>query len=397
MFDARVDRRPAAIARCRTRDDVIGALDFAVEAGLPVAVRGGGTTESATVDDGIVIDLSPLDEVSVDHAAATARVGGGATWADMDAATQEHGLAVTGARITGLGVAGVTLTGGSGWLERALGPTCQSLIGAEVVLADGRVATVGDEDNPELLWALRGGGGGLGVVTELEFRLHPVGPQLLAGFLTFPRERAMEVAARYRDFMRDAPADVGGALVLGAGVGGACRIAFSFAGPIDAGEEAVKPLRALGPSMDAVRPNDYCALQYMSDAQNPYGTRVHLGGGSLAELGDEALAGVIAAANRPAASLSYVLLRPLGGALSRIRADEMALDAPGEGWACECYGLWPPVESLDRGAIEWVEGVGEAIAPHATAPARRHDVHERLARIRERWDPGGVFARQPTP
>jgi FAD/FMN-containing dehydrogenase len=344
-FNAIVDARPAAIARCASREDVIAALGLAAERGLPVAVRGGGTSELSTVEGGIQIDLAELDGIEIDLPSRTASVGGGVTWADLDEATQEHGLAVTGARLSGLGVVGVALGEGSGWLERALGPTGASVVGGEVVLADGSVVEVADA--AELP---RGG-----VVTRLDLRLHPVGPELLSGFLAFPRERAAEVARAYRDFMADAPPEVGGGLLLGAGLGGVCSIVFCFVGSVEAGEEAVAPLRALGPSLDAVAPNPYRAFQRIWDTSNPPGARAHLRDASLAELPDEAIDTVVARANLPAASLSYVFLRPLGGAL------DVA------GWACQCVGLWPPVPSLDPGQVAWVDGFVEAVEPFARA------------------------------
>ena len=350
-FNAIVDARPAAIARCASREDVIAALAHAAERGLPVAVRGGGTSELSTVEGGIQIDLADLDAIEIDLPSRTASVGGGVTWADLDEATQEHGLAVTGARLSGLGVAGVALGEGSGWLERALGTTGASVVGGEVVLADGRVVEAADD--AELRSALQGAG--LGVVTRLDLRLHPVGPELLSGFLAFPRERAAEVARAYRDFMADAPPEVGGGLLLGAGLGGVCSIVFCFVGSVEPGEEAVAPLRALGPSLDAVAPNPYRAFQRIWDTSNPPGARAHLRDAFLGELPDEAIDTVVERANLPAASLSYVFLRPLGG----------ALDVSGR--ACQCVGLWPPVPSLDPGQVAWVDGFVEAVEPFAKA------------------------------
>ena len=287
-----------------------------------------------------MIDLAPMDGIEIDAASRTARVGGGVTWGELDAATQAHGLAVTGARLSGLGVAGVALGQGSGWLERALGPTAASVVGAEVVLGDGRVV-----EAPELP--------GAGVVTRLDLRLHPVGPELLSGFLTFPRERAAEVARAYREYMAQAPGEVGGGLLLGAGLGGACTIVFCHLGSAEDGAAAVAPLRALGPSLDAVATNEYVAFQRMWDASNPPGARVHVRSGSLHELPDDCVDTVVARANLPAASLSYVFLRPLGGAL------------PDAGWAYECVGMWPPVPALDHGQMAWVDGFAQAVEPFA--------------------------------
>jgi hypothetical protein len=338
-FNAIVDAKPAAIARCASREDVIAALALAAERGLPVAVRGGGTSERSTVDGGLQIDLAALDDIEIDLSSRTASVGGGVTWAELDEATQEHGLAVTGARLSGLGVVGVALGEGSGWLERALGPTGASVVGGEVVLADGRVVEA-ETVEP-----------GAGVVTRLDLRLHPVGPELLSGFLAFPRERAAQVARAYRDFMAAAPAEIGGGLLLGAGLGGVCSIVFCHLGSVEAGEAAVAPLRALQPSLDAVAPNSYRAFQRIWDTSNPPGVRARLRDSVLPELPDEAIGTVIARANLPAASLSYVFLRPLGGAL------DVA------GWVCQCVGLWPPVPSLDPGQVAWVDGFVEAVEP----------------------------------
>jgi FAD/FMN-containing dehydrogenase len=381
VFNAAVDRRPAAIARCRSSDEVAAALAVAAERGLPVAVRGGGTSDEATLDGGIVIDVGPIDAIDVDPAARTARVGGGVLWADLDAATQDHALAVTGARLSGLGVAGVTLGGGSGWLERALGPTSASLIRAEVVLADGSVIAASEEADPELLWAMRGRGIGLGVVTELELELSPVGPKLLAGLLTYERRRASEVARAYRDFAAEAAPAVGGGLLLSAGGGGGCTIVFSFLGEVEDGERAIAPLLELGPFMNAVRPNEYRALQAMSDARLPYGMRVHRRTAPLRELSDDGIEAVIEAADRPAASLSHVLIRPLGGAVA---------GKDGAAWAHECIALWPPLPSLDAGNIGWVDGVVAALEPFAVA-SDRSETRERLQRVKERLDPGGIF------
>lgn len=412
VFDQVVDRRPAVIARCHTREDVVGALAFRAEHDLPVAVRCGGTSVHSTVDDGIVVDVSPLKGVEIDAEARIARVGAGLTWAELDAATQEHGLAVTGARVSGLGVAGVTLGGGSGWLERTHGPTCQSLTGAEVALADGRVVTVSEDENRDLLWALRGGGGNFGVVTELMLELHPVGPTLLAGFLTYSRERAAEVACFYRDYMERAPDQVGGGLVLFTGLGGGCTVAFCYVGPVEDGERALAPLRDLGPSLDAVTPTEYRAFQAMTDLQNPYGMRCHLRGAFLGKLSDAAVEAAIAAANRPAGSLSQVLLQPLGGAMGRLDRDRVALNVPDAPWAYQCLALWPPLPSLDQGNIAWTEGFCGAMRPFAVGgiypnliaadegedrliASYGSERYARLQQIKARYDPQNVFRLNP--
>jgi FAD/FMN-containing dehydrogenase len=207
VWNGMIDRRPAAIVRCASTEAVRDAVLLARAEGLSVAVRGGGHNAAglAVCDDGLVIDLSGMRRVEVDPTSRVARVQGGATWADVDAATQAHGLATTGGVISTTGVGGLTLGGGIGWLMRTRGLACDNLIGAEVVTADGRVVRASSTENPELLWGLRGGGGNFGVVTTLELRLAPVGPTVLGGMVAHPLERAPEVLRFYRDFVAAAP------------------------------------------------------------------------------------------------------------------------------------------------------------------------------------------------
>ncbi|MDQ3677782.1 MAG: FAD-dependent oxidoreductase, partial [Actinomycetota bacterium] len=192
IFNGAIDKRPALIARCTGPEDVQAALAHAREQDLPVAVRGGGHSVSgySCCDDGIVIDTGPMKHVQIDVEARTGRFGAGLTWGEFDAASQEHGLAVTGGRVTHTGIAGLTLASGSGWIERTCGITCDSLISAQVVTADGRVLRASADENADLFWGLKGGGGNFGVVTEFEFRLHPVGPIVYAGMILHPRAAA---------------------------------------------------------------------------------------------------------------------------------------------------------------------------------------------------------------
>ncbi len=256
VWNGMIDRHPAAVVRCASSADVVTALAFARDGEMPVAVRCGAhsTPGYSTCDGGVVIDLRPLNHVAIDPANRTARVGGGAVWAELDAASQEHGLAVTGGRVSDTGVAGLALGSGSGWLERMYGVTCRSLVSAEVVTADGRIVTASADENPDLLWGLRGGGGNFGVVTELEFRLHPVGPIVTAGMLVYPRAQAREVIRFYRDYMSTAPDQVAGGVALltappepfvPAELQGqpAVGVVFCYVGPVDEGEEAARPLR----------------------------------------------------------------------------------------------------------------------------------------------------------
>ena len=198
LFNGMIDKRPALIAQCGSTDDVVAAVTFAREHDLPVAIRCGGhsTPGYSSCDDGLMIDVGPMKEIDIDPEARTARIGAGLTWGEFDAAAQEHGLAVTGGRVSNTGVTGLTLGSGSGWLERMYGITCESLIEAEVVTAAGDVVRAGGDGDRELLWGLRGGGGNFGVVTEMKFRLHPVGPTVFGGMMLWPRDEAPASAAR---------------------------------------------------------------------------------------------------------------------------------------------------------------------------------------------------------
>ena len=248
-----IDRKPALIARCRTANDVVAAVNLAREQHLPLSVYGGGhgVTGAAVCDAGITVDLRGMKQIEVDPDQRVARAGGGATWGEFDAATQEHGLAVTGGRVSTTGIAGLALGSGSGWLERKFGFVCDNLIAAEVVTADGRIVTASEDENAELFWGLRGGGGNFGIVTRFDLRVHPLGPIVLGGMLLHPASAAPDLLPFYRDFMRDAPDEVGSGLafitappeefvpepVRGQPVIG---IVCCYAGPIDEGEVALK-------------------------------------------------------------------------------------------------------------------------------------------------------------
>ena len=265
VFNGMVDRRPAIIARCAGVADVIAAVNYAREGGLPISVYGGGhgVTGAAVCDDGVCIDLRPMHAVRVDPGALTAHVQGGANWGQVDRETQVFGLAVTGGRVPGTGVAGLTLGSGSGWIERKYGLTCDSLRSIDVVLADGSFVVCSETHEPDLFWAMRGGGGNYGIATSFEFDLHPVGPIVLGGLMGFPQARAKEVVTAYRDFMLAAPDEVGTGVafitappeefvpepVRGQHI---VAIVVCVVGDINQAEETIAPLRALEPALNMV-------------------------------------------------------------------------------------------------------------------------------------------------
>jgi FAD/FMN-containing dehydrogenase len=422
VWNGRIDRRPALIVSCTSTEDVTAAVDFGRDNDLLISVRGGAhsTPGHSTCDGGIVIDLQPMNAVTVDPEARTARVQGGALWGDLDAASQEHGLAVTGGRVSDTGVGGLSLGSGSGWLERMYGFTCESLLSAEVVVADGSVIRASADDNPDLFWGLRGGGGNFGVVTEFEFQLHPVGPILTGGMLLYPRSQARELIGIYRDFIAAAPDQVCGGLALITAppeefvpeeMRGqpAVGIIYAYVGPAEDGVEALRPLReAASPVIDIVGPMPYTALQQMLDAGNPRGIREYFKIDWLRELPDEAIDVVVEQAEALPAPFAQLILAPLGGAAGRTDNDALALTVPDVPWAYFCLTMWmdpaddDPNVAWTRGFAEAMRpfGLGEGVPPNfLEADAGRELVrqaygaekYERLVELKTKWDPQNLF------
>jgi len=422
VWNGMVDRHPALIARCTSAEDVVSAVDFGRENGLIISVRGGAhsTPGYSSCDGGIVIDLGPMNGVDVDPDARTARVQGGAKWLDLDAATQEHGLAVTGGRVSDTGVGGLALGSGSGWLERPYGVTCESLLSAEVVTADGRVVRASSGENADLLWGLRGGGGNFGIVTEFEFGLQPVGPIVLGGMLAFPRAQAREVARAYRDFMEQASNQVCGGLALitappedfvpeAARGQAAVGIIFCYVGPPEEGEEALKPLRESLPQpvLDMIQPMPYVALQQMLDGGNPTGIREYFKIDYLNALPDDAIDLIVEQAEQLPAPFGQLILAPMGGAVGHTDPSTRALTLPDAPWAYFCLAMWMDPSEDDRNR-DWARGFAEAMRPFGigtTLPnfiepdegAARlrasygQENYARLVELKEKWDPDNLF------
>lgn len=419
LHNAAIDRRPALIARCTGPDDVAAALRHARERALSVTVRGGGHSPAgfALADGALTIDLTLMDAVDVDPTRRTARVQGGATWRVLDAATQEHGLAVTGARMPSVGVAGFTLGSGSGWLERKLGLAADSLRSARVVTADGRVVRASADEHPDLFWALRGGGPSFGIVVELEFALAPVGPQVIGGMLAWPAERTAEVAAAYAELMADAPDDLGGGLALLSAppmpfvperLHGAAIVAVLVLWT-GAGDAPIGPLRDLAPAVDAVAPLPYAALQAMFErpAEVQVPTRARVQGGFLADLPPAAgAAAAQAAAGRPS-PLGSILLQPLGGAFARVPETATPLGRRDAAWLWQAGTAW--VEPADdEPSRAWTAGVRSALAPWSAGESYPNFIPDadperlraaygprvwaRLRAVRAEWDPDGVLS-----
>ena len=420
LHNGLIDRRPRLAIRCAGAADVVAGVLLARETGLPLAIRSGGhgVNGHAVVEGGVLLDLSPMKRISVDPEARTVRAQAGATWGDLDAATQAHGLATTGGRITTTGIAGLTLGAGSGWLERLYGFTADNLLAATLVTADGRTVEASEDENPDLFWGLRGGGGNFGVVTEFTYRLHEVGPTVFGGMLLWPVEQAGEILRRYRDFMAGAPDEVTGAAALltappapfvpaelqGKHVVAVIPIAFTDP---DRAAELWRPIRGLGPALDHVGPMPYVEVQKLLDPANPPGLLNYWKAELVPELTDGAIDAIVAHAPAMRSPLSALLLQPLGGAVARIPDDACAIGARDSGWVCHCLGIWgSPAETEHETA--WVRAYGDAIEPFRrpgvlmtfsadTGEERVRGTfgdakYARLVALKDRWDPDNLFA-----
>ncbi len=420
VFNGMIDRRPAAIARCTGVGDVVAAVNYARERRLPLAVYGGGhgVTGHAVCDDGLVIDLRPMKEVRIDPHGAVARVEAGLTWGELDATTQEFGLAVTGGRVSSTGVAGLTLGSGSGWLERKLGLTADNLLSAEVVLADGSLVTASDWEHEDLFWALRGGGGSFGIVTEFEFQLHSVGPIVLGGIVLHSADCAPEVVRFFRDYMANAPDEVGGAAGLitappqpfvPAPLRGRPVVAIiaCYAGDVNEGARVLAPLREYGPpAADLLQRMPYTSLQQLVDDANRPGLRNHWGGEFFIELSDEAI-DVFCAAHATAPSPhTQLLIIPGGGQIARVPEGATAIGQRQAPWNTHMLTMWEDAAD-DARNLAWLRELQSACAPHTTGRSwlnfvgeegenrvRRalgEETYEQLQGVKERYDRANLF------
>jgi len=420
VFNGMIDRRPAVIARCTSAADVSTALAVARDHGADVSVYGGGhgVTGAAVVDGGICIDMRGMKGITVDPAKKTARVEAGCNWGEVDAATQEHALAVTGGRVSDTGVAGLALGSGSGWLERKFGFVCDNLLAAEVVTADGRHVTASAPENAELFWGLRGGGGNFGIVTAFHLQLHDLGPIVLGGMLMYPSAAAPELVPFFRDFMDHAPDEVGGALaficappeefvpepVRGQPVIG---VVLLYAGPVEEGEEAIRRLREFGPpAIDLVGPMPYVAVQQLLDAPNPKGMRNYWTADFYDAMPDDAVATLIAKASHPVSPLSQILFVPGGGAIARVDEEATAFGQRRAPWNIHFLSMWPDPAD-DEKNIAYTRDLAQSMKPWASGrvylnfigdegqsrieAAFGPDKFKRLQVLKDEWDPTNVF------
>jgi FAD/FMN-containing dehydrogenase len=419
IFNAMVDTRPALIARCSGVSDVIAALRFARDNDLDVSVRGGGhsVTGHALCEGGVVVDVGPMKGVRVDPARKTAWVQAGCNWGELDRETQAYGLAVTGGRVPSTGVAGLTLGGGSGWIERKYGYTVDSLISADVVTADGQVVVASEDENPELLWGLKGGGGNFGVVTAFEFQLHEVGPIVLGGMMMWPADRAGEMLRFYRDYITAAPDEVGGASAIlsappeefvpeeirGKPVFG---VIWCYVGPVEEGQKHLQALRDQGPALDIVQPMPYLVVQRLIEPGNPPGNQQYWKAGFIQELTDDAIDHWVFHASNVVSPFTASIMLPLGGAVARVGEDETALGFRDAGWNYHILSQWPDPAEQER-QVAWTREFAEAMGPSSldgvflnfmadetgdlVQRAFGPEKYARLQALKDRYDPENVF------
>ncbi|MDN3522591.1 FAD-binding oxidoreductase [Halomonas ramblicola] len=409
VFNGLVDRRPAMIVRCAGVADVIAAVDFARESALPIAVRGGGhgVTGSAVGDEGLVIDLSPMRSVWVDPRQRVARAEGGATWGDFDHETQAFGLATTGGIVPSTGIAGLTLGGGIGYLNRKHGLACDNLLSVDVVTAEGRLVTASADEQPELFWGLRGGGGNFGVVTSFAYRLHPVGP-VLGGELVYPLERAGEVLRFYRDWSTTAPDEVrADATLLSGPKGPVLDIKMCYCGPLEEGEAVLRPMRAFGaPLLDSVAPVPYARVQNLLTEVFQPGRLHYWKAGFMRAFGDDAIDALLEffVADTPA-PFAAIAIEHLGGAIGRVGAQDTAFayrqaqhgvlvlrmwqdpaeSAANIAWGRRCFRA--VASFLEEGAyVNYLGDEGEARVRAAYGANLA-----RLVALKNEYDPANVF------
>jgi FAD/FMN-containing dehydrogenase len=409
LWNGMIDKHPALIARCATSQDVVSAVNFAREQGMQLSVRGGGHSAAGTalVDDGLVVDLSQMRSVQVDADRRIAYAQGGATWADFDKATHAHGLATTGGAISTTGVAGLTLGGGLGWLMRSFGMTCDNLIGAEVVTASGDVIRASESENADLLWGLRGGGGNFGVVTNFEFRLHPL-DTVLGGMIAHPFERAREALEFYREFNRDAPDELAVFCPMMTTPDGVKVVAFvvCYAGDPEKGQDVIKPLLEWGPPVMAeVGPMPYPQMQQMLDEAFPPGLQVYWRGDFIRSLHDEVIDKMIEHFRNVPSPLSALLLERFGGQVSRIPEESSAFVHRHADYNLAIISRWADPSEADQN-IAWARAIHDDIRPYSTGvyvnylgeegedrikAAYGPDVYARLAQLKAKYDPENLF------
>jgi hypothetical protein len=409
-----IDKRPALIAQCAGMADIADAVRLGRKLGLEVAVRGGGHNVAgrSTTNGGLMVDLSRMRSVHVDPRRRTARAEGGAIWRDFNRETQAHGLATTGGVVGSTGVGGLTLGGGLGWLMGQYGMTLDNLLSVDLVLADGSIVRASADENPDLFWAVRGGGGNFGVVGSFELQLHEVGPMLIGGLVAWPIDRAREVLRFYRDFTKSAPdALTVFAAMLTAPDGSGAKlvgIAAAHCGPMKQAEAAVAPIKAFGaPVMDVLGPIPYVALNAMLDAAFPRGALSYWKSHFIDDLADGAIDTLVERFGKCPTPMGQVLLEHFHGAATRVPPGDTAYSLRSSGYNSLILAEWTdPAQS--QSCIDWAKQSYGAIRPFvgarryvnylddddsaeaALTPAYGANL-PRLRQIKRKYDPENVF------
>jgi FAD/FMN-containing dehydrogenase len=421
VWNGAIDRTPAAIVRCAAVSDVVAAVRLARERDLLVSVRGGGhgVGGHAVCDGGLVIDLSPMKAIEVAPSRRTARAEAGVLWGEFDRETQAFGLATTGGVVTHTGIAGLTLGGGIGWLMRKYGATVDNLLSAEVVTAEGDVIRASAKDHPDLFWAIRGGGGNFGIVTSFEYRLHPVGPQVLGGPVFHALEDAPELLRFYRHFIADVPDELTTIFnlrlapslpQLPAELHGrpVAMVVVCYAGALTQGEVVLRPLRAFGsPLFDAIEARPYISLQSMFDATVPHGWHYYWKSSELPPLSDRAIETLAEHAAAQTSPLSYCITFHLGGAVSRVGEEETAFSQRDAAHNVNINAVWTEDDEEAERHIEWARRFHDSLEPFAcdrvyvnflgeegaerVRSAYGDDKYERLTALKEKWDPSNFL------
>lgn len=419
IWNAMIDKRPGVIARCASTEDVVKGINFARDNGIVLAIRGGGhnIAGNAVVDDGIVVDLSLMKAANVNPTTRRVTVGAGALLGDLDAATQAHGLVVPLGINSTTGVAGLTLGGGFGWLSRKFGMTVDNLESAEVVTAGGEVIRASDKENPDLFWALRGGGGNFGAVTNFEFRLHQLGPDVLSGLIVFPISEAKSVLQQYREFMDKAPDDLTVWTVLrlapplpflpatahGAGM---IALALIYAGDPKKGEALIQPLRKFGtPLGEHVGVQPYTAWQTTFDPLLAPGARNYWKSHNFTKLEDGLFDLVIEYIGKLPSPHSEIFFGAVGGATTRQAADYTAYAHRDAKYVMNVHGRWETPEE-DKAGIAWSRDYFNATAKYASAGVYVNFMtademdrvksaygpnYDRLVQVKKKYDPQNLF------
>jgi FAD binding domain/Berberine and berberine like len=420
VWNGMIDKRPRAIAQCSDVEDVVRAVDFARRYGWPLAVRGGGHNVAglATSEGGLVLDLSAMNGVEVDSETRRARVQGGAIWRDVDAATQPHGLAAPAGLVSETGVAGLTLGGGIGWLRRKYGLSCDNLVAAELVTAAGERVLANQRENPDLLWALRGGGGNFGVVTTFEFALHPVGPEIAYALVFYDGTQTAQGLRGFRELAQSLPEEIAPVLFTGAvpeAAGIPAEIvgkpmlaaAAVYVGPPEEGEERLRSLRDIAtPLADLSGRMPYVEIQQFLDEDYPRGRRYYWKSATIGELSDEVIDIVADFAARQPSPISTIDVWLMGGALRREPPGGAAYSGREAGFQVNPEADWDD-PAMDDANVGWARGIIEALKPHTVGtylnfPGMLEEGeqqlrlsfgshYERLTQVKRRWDPDNLF------